>query len=454
MHATPKAAFTGVAHVCATLALALIVFVTAQPAQAQTLIRDAEIEASLKRISAPLFKAAGISASSVEVLVVDDPSLNAYVVNNRAIFLHSGLIMRMRSVDMLQYVIGHELAHITAGHLVRRSLNQQNTMTAIGVGMLLSVAASMSGHADAGTTIALGVTSGAINNLLAHTRSEETTADQISVQYMVLAGLNPNAGVKVLNLFKDQEALSVSRQDAYTSTHPLSQDRIRALETLIDIYASQVKPVATDDAYWFDRMQAKFRGFLGAPGAALRSVKAGDNSEAARLARAVAYHRLPDVQKSMIEINALLALRPDDAYYHELKGQFFLEGGNAGAAVASYQKAVDLDPKAALILAGLGRALLATHNAALEKQALEVLKRARDMDGRDASMLRDLALAYAKSGDNGMAALVTAERYALLTQFKDAQTNALRAEGLLPRGSSGWLRAEDIIAATKIALKK
>ncbi len=423
-------------------------------AGAQSLIRDAEIEQTLIRITTPLFKAAGVNPSSIEILVVNDPSLNAFVVNGRAIFLHTGLITRLKTIDMLQSVIGHELAHITSGHLVRRTLNRNNASSAIGIGMLLGLAASVGGAGDVAGGIMAGTAGSAINTFLAHTRAEETTADQISAQYMVRAGIDPSAALAVLEIFRGQEALSTGRRDAYARTHPLSQDRIRAIKGQIATYGGRKTKTSVELTYWHARMVAKFKGFLGNPTYVLRHVKKSDKSEAANLTRAIAYHRQGNAAKAVKYMNALLQARPNDAYYHELKGQILLEGRQATGAVRSYERAVALAPKEPLILAGYGRALLTLKTTAGDKHALDVLRRARSMDGRDARMLRDLAVAYAKSGNNGMASLVTAERYALLGRFRDAQTNAHRAEGLLPRGSIGWLRSQDILAAAKSVLKK
>ncbi len=442
------------AQMFAILLLCCGLMLPASRAPAQMLIRDAEIERTLNMIAGPLFKAAGVNGSSIEILVIDDPSLNAFVVNSRAIFLHTGLITRLKTIDMLQSVIGHELAHITSGHLVRRTMNQQSAATAVGLGLLLGIAASAAGQGEIASGIAAGTAGAAIKNFLAHTRAEETTADQISVRYMVRAGIDPNAAIEVLELFRGQEALSISRQDPYARTHPLSQERIRALKGQIAAYAGKKKPTPAKLKYWHARMVAKFAGFLGNPSYVLRHTKKSDKSEPATLRRAIAYHRQGNVKKAVAHMNILLAKRPNDAFYHELKGQILLEGRQAGAAVASYRKAVSLAPKEPLILAGYGRALLSLKTKAGDRQALEILRKARRKDARDPRMLRDLAVAYAKSGNNGMASLVTAERYALLGRFKDANTNALRAEGLLPRGSSGWLRAQDIIAAAKPFLRK
>ena len=77
------------------------------------------------------------------------------------------------------------------------------------------------------------------------------------------------------------------------------------------------------------------------------------------------------------------------------------------------------------------------------------MEKARSRDFRDARLLRDMSLAYAKAGQNGMAALVTAERYALQGRMEDAGRHAKRASSLLPRGSANWRRAQDVLVAAE-----
>ena len=86
-------------------------------------------------------------------------------------------------------------------------------------------------------------------------------------------------------------------------------------------------------------------------------------------------------------------------------------------------------------------------------RALRVLVDARARDGRDPRMMRDLAVAYARAGQNGMASLITAERYALVGNIKTAGTHAKRAAGLLPQGSPGWNRAQDVLRAAETAAR-
>ncbi len=98
-----------------------------------------------------------------------------------------------------------------------------------------------------------------------------------------------------------------------------------------------------------------------------------------------------------------------------------------------------------------GRALLVNDEV---NSALQTLERARTIDFRDGAMLRDLSVAYARSGQNGMASLVTAERYALVGRMEDAGIHAKRAMGLLAEGSGPWQRAQDVLIASERAEKR
>ena len=77
------------------ICLVLIQLAAPRQAHAISLLRDAGIEYGLKQIATPILKAAGLSPNRVKILVVDDGSLNAFIVSNDAIFIHSGLIGKL-----------------------------------------------------------------------------------------------------------------------------------------------------------------------------------------------------------------------------------------------------------------------------------------------------------------------------------------------------------------------
>lgn len=411
---------------------------------AQTILRDPDIEHGLRELARPLITTAGLSPARIDILVIQDDRMNAFIVDDRTVFIHSGLILRLETAAELQAVIAHELAHIANGHIARRMANRRAAGRVAAVGAALGVAAALAGNPDVGGAASIGVASSANRVFLGHTRAEEASADASGLRYMAEAGIDPAAMVTVLDRFRGQEALVVDRQDPYVRSHPLTRDRLRDVKGR----ASAIKARAGDPAradYWFNRSKGKLSAFLRNPSWTLRRVKKKDASDVAILRRAVAHHRKPDPSKARAEIDALARKRPDDPFVHELRGQILLESRDLGGAVNAYARAANLAPRNALILAGYGRALL----AAKQPGALDVLRRARDLDPRSPRLLRDLAQAYAARGQNGQASLATAERYALVGRLNDAEIHAGRAVGILPRGSPGWRRADDILAAAK-----
>ncbi|MEM8630216.1 MAG: M48 family metalloprotease [Pseudomonadota bacterium] len=414
--------------------------------QAQSLIRDADIEHGLRQLARPLVTAAGLSPNRMQILLVNDDRMNAFVVDTKHVFIHSGMVLRLDSAPQLQSVIAHELAHIANGHLSRRVSNMKAARSGAGIGLLVALAAAAAGAGEAAAGLAIGSQGAALQSFLAHTRAEEASADQSSVNYLTSAGIDPRAASEVLERFVGQDALSVSRQDPYVRSHPLSRDRMRALSN-----AAASKPRFEPDAdhqYWFDRARGKLGAFIRPPAYTLRQV-GNQTGHVADMQRAVAHFRDRNIDDAIRYIDRALSERPEDPFLMELKGQILFDSRRYGPAIETYAEAVALAPRHPLILAGYGRALLATDTQANNTKALEILQQARARDRLNARLLRDLAMAYARAGDNAMASLSTAERYALQGRLGDARVHAARAAGALPRGSTPWNRAQDILTAAE-----
>jgi len=437
--------------ICFTILTATLAATLAPPARALSLLRDPDIEYALKQLAMPVLKAAGLSPSRITILIIDDRSLNAFVADQNHIFIHSGLLLKMKSAAMLQSVLAHEMGHITNGHLLRRPIAARNARTAAGLGAILAgaaaVAAGGGGNAVAGA--ALGAQSTAIQLFFAHTRAEENAADNSGIRFLANAGIDPQAAVEVMDIFRGQEALPLSRQDAFARTHPLSSDRYRVLQRLATGYKGRARPHPDAD-YWFARAKGKLSAFQRSPKWTLNRAGESGYADVKLMRQAVAWHRQSKTSKALKAINQAIAMRPSDPYLLELKGQILIESRQFKAATATYARAVKLAPNNPLILGSYGHALLTQGHI---KTAQQVLEKSRSHDRQDTRVVRDLAQAYAKLGNRGMASLLTAERYAMIGRLKDAGIHAKRASDLLPRGSSAWQRAQDVLFAAKAAAK-
>ena len=296
--------------------LAIFCALNASAAQSISLLRDPDIEHGLQQLADPILRAASLNSESVKVWIINDMSLNAFVIDHKHIFLHAGLVLQLKSAAQLQSVIAHEAAHISNGHISRRLANARRAKMATSFGVLVGAAAVAAGHTDAGLGLALGATGSVNRVLLAHNRIEESAADQSAVRFMELAKVDPTAMAEVFKLFIGQSTLSEDYQDPYTRSHPLNQDRIRTIHA----YAANATPHRPDakQAYWFSRIQGKLSGFLRAPQWTIR--RATGSSDVNRMRRAIAEHRSGRSSTAQQTIAQLVTDHPNDAFLPRATG--------------------------------------------------------------------------------------------------------------------------------------
>src|SRR3546814_674202 len=104
---------------CQCLATLLAIVLASGSAKAQSVLRDAETEALFAELAAPLVEAAGLQHGNVDIVLINDSSINAFVAGGQAVYIHSGLINAADNAIEVQGVIAHELGHITGGHIVQ-----------------------------------------------------------------------------------------------------------------------------------------------------------------------------------------------------------------------------------------------------------------------------------------------------------------------------------------------
>jgi predicted Zn-dependent protease len=217
----------------ASLALAPLVEAEAQSRRAG-LIRDAEIEATLRAYADPIFAAAGLDTSAVQVHIVNDKRINAFVSNGMQIFIHTGLLMEAKTPNEVIGVLAHETGHITGGHLARLKEELENRTIEAIIGILAGVAIGVaSGSGEAGIGAATLGQSIAQRNLLQYTQAQEGAADQAAFGLLEATHQSPKGMVDFFRVLARQEALSTINQDPYMRTHPLTTARVDSAEAAL-----------------------------------------------------------------------------------------------------------------------------------------------------------------------------------------------------------------------------
>jgi predicted Zn-dependent protease len=445
------------------LMLVLMLAVTvAQPAAAQdsddasspSILRDTETEWLFRDATRPLIEAAKLDPNSVKVVLLNDPTINAFVATGQTVYIQSGLLLAADNANQLQGVIAHELGHVAGGHSIRI---QEGGRSATGITiatLVLGALAIAAGAGEAGMGIMAAGQQAAIGNFLSFSRTQEASADQAGAKYLSGAGISGKGMLEFFGKLQNEEyRLAIYDKDSYGRTHPINSERIQALQQLLRADPAWSKPPDPALEARFQRVKAKLFGFLN-PGRAVAKYPETDQTVPGHYARAYAYHMGGYPDKAVAEANALLATSPHDPFFLELKGQIQLESGKPVDAIPALREATQRSGDAPMIAAMLGHALVATENAKYFPEAKQVLKAAVSRDNQDPFAWYQLGIIYDREGDQARASLATAERSNLEGNPKLAYASAQMAMRGIPSGSPDWLRAQDIAMVSRAELAK
>jgi predicted Zn-dependent protease len=421
--------------------------VTTQQASAQVIIRDTEIERTLKEWSAPIFKAAGLSPDNVKIIIVRDSSINAFVAGGANIFLFTGLLSKAENPGEIIGVIAHETGHISGGHLIRMHSAMEQASYETIIGTVLGIgAAIISGEGSAANAIISGSQNMAVRRYLANSRLHESSADQAAISFINKAGYSPIGLLTFMEKLEGEELLPASQQDEYVRTHPLTTNRMAALRTGVD-QSPNTLPYPPEWRGQYERMLAKLDGFLD-PQKVTYQYPSSDTSIPARYAQAVAAYQQNRVEEAISLIDGLINSEPQNPYFHELKGQMLLEFGRVSEALPPYKRAAELAPDAALIQIAYAHALIESagqNGTSKLNQAIQHLHRAEREEARSTQLHRLLATAYGRLGNDAEARLHLAEEAFLQERYPDARRFAEFAKTSAQPGSRTAIRANDIL---------
>ncbi len=444
-----------ISHILSRLLLVVLAssIALACPARAEglALLRDAEIESTIRTWATPIWTAAGLDPEAIHVYIVEDPQLNSFVAGGQNLFLNTGTLIRSETPNQLIGIMAHESGHIAGGHLARSEEAMRNATIESIIAMVAGVAAGVAGSSSGGGAGAAGVLAGqsvGLRSFLAFSVTQEASADQAALTFLDRSHQSARGLLEFFEILQQEELLSAVHQDPYLRTHPLTSQRIDYVRNhvLHSPYSD-----AKDPPEWVEmhrRMKAKLAGFLQPPDRALASLKPGDSSIAARYERAIAEYRTPDLKKALPEIDALIRDEPNNPYFRELKGQMLFENGHVGEAVAPYEEAVRLKPENALLRIEAAQVQLETNDPALVGKALTNLNDAIRFEDRNPDCWHFLAVAYGRNGNMGKMALSLAEESIANGNFTEARQQAARALKLLPPGPDKQ-RALDIQGEAK-----
>ncbi len=438
--------------ICATLILAQLAATTAQAQRSIPLLRDAEVEALVASYVVPVLRAAGIRGSSIEVILVNDRDFNAFVADGRRIFINVGVIMQADTPNEVIGVLAHETGHLAGAHLtrLRQQIARSQIISAVSMlaGAAAMAAAAGTGNSEAavlGQGIAAGGQQAAQRSLLSYQRDEELAADRAAITYLNATNQSAAGMLRVFERFADQTMFTGRFIDPYARSHPMARERINQIERLAQRSPHFGRQDSAELQLRHDMAKARLTALLEGQRTVARRYPSSDTSLPAQYARALVEGRTGSPRNAVGQLDQLIRAQPSNPFFWEARGTVLFEAGNPREAAQSWQRALELAPNLSILRVYYGAALVETGDNSLLPTAIGELERGLANDTGLAFGFRFLGQAYARSGNTAMAQLASGLEAFARGDVEGAKGFARRAQQNLPRGSTGWLRAADIL---------
>lgn len=415
-----------------------------------TLLSDTEIEATLQAYARPILLAGGMPPDVLQIGLVVDDTINAFATAGSRIYFNTGLILKAENSNEVIGVMAHEIGHVAGGHIVTASAGMAAPNAISLLSTLLGVAAGLAaGSPDLGIALMMGGQRAAIGEYLSFSRGVESRADQFALKALEESKQSAEGLYTFFNRLAGDELLITDRGDPYVRTHPMSRERMQTIRAAIgrSAYHDQTPDPVLEEQH--KRMVAKLFAFLKPQLATLQRYPENDSSVWARYARAIAYYRRGQFDKSLPIIDDLLKDRPEDPYFWQIKGDMHLSRSKTDEAVLAYREALKFMPNAPEILNAKAHAMVESGDAAYAEETAEALKRSAALEPENPTTWDLMARAYALSGDLGLSAYAAAEKAMLIGQFGDVARYTMQADKLLEKGTPTWYRLQDIKIAAQ-----
>jgi predicted Zn-dependent protease len=188
-------------------------------------VQDPAVRGYVESVATRIFAVARSDRPGVDfhVHVIDDPkTVNAFAAPGGHLFVYSGLLLTAANEAEVAAVLGHETGHVVDRHVERAMVD------AYGLEALAS--AALGRNPGPAKELAAGVVGTGV--MRAHSRSEETEADEYGVRTVADIGYDPRAMLTFFAKLESEEGRT-PRAQQWLSTHPLTPERIQHLERYI-----------------------------------------------------------------------------------------------------------------------------------------------------------------------------------------------------------------------------
>ncbi len=382
------------------------------------LYRDVLVQNYIEQLVRRLAPFSTLDKVELKVVVVDNPSMNAFAVPGGVIGIHTGLLLRAELEDELASVIAHEIAHLSQRHFSRSVAEQKAGSLGMLAGLLASVVLAATTGGDAAMAM-MSVSQGlALDSRLRYSRQNEVEADRIGQDTLARAGMDPHGTVRMFERMLEATRFTGTLAPEYLLTHPLPQSRVVDAETRANRYPRRIYPANPDFPFYATRIKVQVAE---TPELAERNwssrYRFNPESLTNQYGYAMALSGTRKFDEALQLVTGLLQKHPERLLFQHLYADILLKSGQPAAALEYLDK---------LPQTNFGRHVLAMLKVEVLnrlnrfEQAAEILAAQSKQRPKDPLVWYELAETWGLAGNIYQLHLARAEYFLLVGHFTQA----------------------------------
>lgn len=318
----------------------------------------------------------------LEVVVIDNPTINAFAVPGGVVGLHNGAFLSADNEAQLASILGHELAHLSQRHFARGVEQQQRSAIPTMAGMLGALVLAATSRGDAGMAAMAATQAAAQQNQLRFSRENEQEADRIGMETLEKADYDPNAFASMFENMLAANRYAGRNPPEFLLTHPLTESRVSDARNRAREYPRKVYVDNLD----FQLMRARVEVQLANNNSeALKKFKArlkgqSRNLEADRYGLALAYAQAGQFKEAREQLVPLLQKDSRRMAYVVSDAQFDIAAGDSERAIEKLQAQLRVNPGNYPLAMTYADALLKSNQPQLAEAVLQEQVKLRPTD--------------------------------------------------------------------------
>lgn len=391
---------------------------------------DPQIQQYLEQLITKLALSSELKDRRFELVLINNPTINAFAVPGGVIGVHTGLFFYAESEHQLASVLSHELAHLGQRHFARRLELQRKNSVASLAGLLAGLVLTATVGGEAGMAAMTAAQAASMDTLLRYSRQNEQEADRIGLDTLFRSGMNPAATAAMFEQMQSATRYLGKRPPEFLLTHPLTESRISDARNRIAKYPAR---------QYLDNLEyhlMRVRSVLALEATPAQAAARFENEltgstlskQAARYGLALAQSNMSQHEAARKTLAPLLASDPKRFTYQLALATLERNAGEYSSAIQHLEKLAGEYPTHYAVQMELAETLLKANRYGESERLLETLSRQRPGDPK---IWFELAETSGLAGDISGVHLARAEYFILTGVFGKARDHLGYARKLL-----------------------